>query len=262
MSLTHGFVPTMGSLHEGHLSLVKKAKAQCDRVSVSIFVNPTQFGPTEDYAKYPRTLERDMALLDALGVDTIYSPKIEDIYPQGTAHLPILSVPPLAKTLCGQSRPQFFQGVLQVLSRLFDLVQPDMVFMGEKDYQQFKVVSHFAKVAYPHIKIVGCPVIRESDGLAMSSRNQYLSQEARNIAPRLYRGLLKIKEAVRDGVKDVAELIAVAAPFYADFKLDYLEILDEETFEGQSKISDKSRVFVAAFLENTRLIDNVCLVDF
>ncbi len=301
---TLGFVPTMGALHPGHISLVEKAKQECNQVCVSIFVNPLQFGPNEDFSKYPRTIDADLALLEKAGLDIVYLPDVEDIYPnidiasftknrrsdfaiaqgakkRGTGvdlsvnedsknvtdvtflrsqprvqkrefgDEMIYANPELANCLCGLNRPGHFDGVCTVVKRLFDIVKPDRAYFGKKDYQQLMIIRDMVdRLAIP-VEIIGCPILREPDGLAMSSRNRYLSAEERKLAPMLYAELLKLK-------RDAESLHSLTRAHKCDisyaihrlesqgFQVDYLEIR-------------WNRIFIAAKLGTTRLIDNVNL---
>ena len=198
---TLGFVPTMGALHEGHLSLVRASKARCDVTAVSIFVNPLQFGPSEDLAKYPRTIERDAALLEQLGADLLFTPEVEEMYPQG-AQTYVL-VEELSNRLDGASRPGHFRGVATVVTKLFEIVRPDFAFFGQKDAAQVAVLRKLANDLDMDVQIVVCPIVREPDGLAMSSRNAYLTPEQRHQALVLHRSLLRVQKAMQDGEQEL-----------------------------------------------------------
>jgi len=255
-----GLVPTMGALHEGHLSLVRAAKSQCDVTAVSIFVNPLQFGPTEDFAKYPRTLERDSAVLEELGVDLLFVPSVAEMYPTGAKTN--VEVSDLSGRLDGGSRPGHFRGVTTVVCKLFEIVRPDRAFFGQKDAAQAAVLRNMVRDLNMDAEIVVCPIVRESDGLAMSSRNAYLNAEQRQRALVLSRSLQRVKSAVDEGERDAKKLAAigmrtiVAEP---DAKLDYFAIVDPDTLEPVSSASRGTLVAVAAWIGTTRLIDNVLL---
>jgi pantoate--beta-alanine ligase len=252
-----GFVPTMGALHQGHLSLIERAKSSCDRLVVSIFVNPLQFGPGEDLEHYPRDLEGDSALLADHGVDALFFPTPELMY--GRGHQTRVHVHDLTKHLCGAVRAGHFEGVTTVVCMLFNLVKPHAAFFGRKDYQQFRVIERMVRDLHLDIEIIGCPIFREKDGLAMSSRNAYLSKSERARALSLNRSLKSVEEEARKGVCSAAELLDSArAVLEPDVdRLDYLEIVDSATLERIKKIDQKSVCLVAAFVGPTRLIDNV-----
>src|ERR1035441_5820762 len=209
---TLGFVPTMGALHEGHLSLVRASKARCDVTAVSIFVNPLQFGPAEDLDKYPRTMERDTALLEQLGADLLFTPGVEEMYPPG-AQTYVL-VEGLSNKLDGASRPGHFRGVATVVAKLFEVVRPDFAFFGQKDAAQVAVLRKLVNDLDMDVEVVVCPIVREKDGLAMSSRNAYLTSEQRQQATVLYRSLLRVQAAVDHGERDSAQLIAIGTQVY------------------------------------------------
>ena len=222
--------PTMGALHKGHASLIQAAKAQCAPVVVSIFVNPKQFGPTEDFQKYPRTLESDRALLENLGVDYLFAPTAEEIYPQGFRTL--VNVEGLSNRLEGRSRPGHFQGVVTVVLKLFEIVQPRFAYFGRKDAQQCRIIQQMAADLNLDTEIVVSPIVREPDGLALSSRNAYLSPDDRRAATTLYRSLEAVKAEIGTGQRDVAHLIAAARRVLdseAGVKIDYVEIVDAES---------------------------------
>ncbi len=255
-----GFVPTMGALHEGHLSLVRAARAKCDAVCVSIFVNPTQFGPNEDFSKYPRTAERDHQLLQSELVDFIFEPSVEEMYPAGACTF--VTVEGLSDRLCGRSRPGHFRGVATVVSELFNIVEPDFAFFGQKDAAQCAVIKKMVRDLAMPVEIVLCPIVRENDGLAMSSRNRYLNPEERKRALVLKRSLDRITMEYEQGERDTAKLIAAGKQVFADepgARLDYLEITDPETLEPRDNTKTRALVSVAAFVGTTRLIDNVLL---
>ena len=256
---TVAFVPTMGNLHEGHLSLVDEAKRRADRCVVSIFVNPTQFGQGEDFEHYPRTEQQDCDALDGRSVDLVYLPDVEDIYPEGMGARPDIHVPAsLGDILCGEARPGHFDGVATVVRRLFEAVQPDVAVLGDKDYQQLQVIRWLVADQAMPVKIVGVPIARDADGLAMSSRNQYLSAAEREQAPQLYAQLKQLGAAIEQGERDMTTLSAQArAQLEASgWQVDYVSILSRDL----RPVTDKDRDFVvlaAARLGQTRLIDNL-----
>jgi len=255
-----GFVPTMGALHEGHLSLVRAAKAQCDTVAVSIFVNPTQFGPDEDLGKYPRPFARDCELLDKEGVDLLFAPSAEEMYPKGA--ITWVTVDRLSEKLCGRSRPGHFRGVTTVVAKLFHVIEPDVAFFGQKDAAQAAIIRRMVRDLHFPVEIVVCPIVREPDGLAMSSRNAYLSPQERKSALVLYRSLKKLKEHFDRGERKAAPLIQAGAQIFAQesaVRLDYLEIVDPDALDPVEKIDNTVLVAVAAFAGATRLIDNILL---
>jgi pantoate--beta-alanine ligase len=257
---TLGLVPTMGALHEGHLSLVRAAKAACGAVAVSIFVNPTQFGPTEDLAKYPRSFERDCELLDKEGVDLIFAPSAEEMYPKG--EISWVVVEGLSDKLDGRSRPGHFRGVTTVVSKLFHIVEPDMAFFGQKDAAQVAIIRRLVRDLNFPVEIRVCPIVREPDGLAMSSRNAYLNPEERQRALVLRRSLLRVEEDFRKGERSAAALIHAANQIFAEHpevRLDYFEIIDPDTLDPVETIFRLTLVAVAAFVGTTRLIDNILL---
>lgn len=259
-----GLVPTMGALHEGHLSLVRTAKAQCDVVAVSIFVNPTQFGPAEDLAKYPRQFDRDCELLEKEGVDILFAPPVreiyEEIYPGGAATWVV--VEGLSDKLDGRSRPGHFRGVTTIVAKLFHIVAPDAAFFGQKDAAQVAVIRRMVRDLNFPVEIVVCPIVREQDGLAMSSRNAYLSGEERVRAHILQRSLQRTLQEFQAGERSAAKLISVAKEVIAgepQVRLDYFEIVDPDTLDPVELVSRKTLVAVAAFFGSTRLIDNIVL---
>ena len=262
---TLGLVPTMGALHNGHLSLIKAAKEKCDRVVVSVFVNPIQFGPNEDYNKYPRTLEADYELCMKNGVDAVFSPSPEEMYGAGF----ILSndnltyvCPPYNFTdkLCGKSRVGHFDGVCTVVNKLFNIVQPDFAFFGEKDAQQLIIIKKMVKDLNIPIEIIGCPIVRETGGLALSSRNKYLSENGKKEALLLSKILQNIKKCYKQGVINVDLLKETAFSFLNNnVELEYLEIYDSDTLEEKQEADDNSRAFIACRVEGVRLIDNIKL---
>jgi len=255
-----GFVPTMGYLHEGHLSLVRKAKDLCDSVVVSIFVNPTQFGPGEDFERYPRDEEGDKSKLEQEGVDFLFIPEIRDMYLLG--YQTYVDVTEVSKGLCGDFRPGHFRGVATVVAKLFNLVKPHVAIFGEKDYQQLLVIKRMAKDLNFDIKIIPGRTVREEDGIAMSSRNTYLSPEARKKATVLYRSLRKGKELFDSGERDVSTLsqtIRKEIGSEEDVTLQYVEIRDAETLERIERVNRPAAIAVAAIIGSVRLIDNIII---
>jgi len=255
-----GLVPTMGALHEGHLSLVRASKSQCDVTAVSIFVNPLQFGPTEDLDKYPRTLERDTALLRELGVDFVFVPQVAEMYrPDAKTYV---DVGDLSSKLDGGSRPGHFRGVSTVVCKLFEIVRPDRAFFGQKDAAQVALLRRMVRDLDMDVQIVVCPIVREPDGLAMSSRNGYLNPEQRKQALILSRSLQQVKEAVDAGERDAARLAKIGKRAIASepaARLDYFAIVDPDSLELVDSVSKGTLVAVAAWVGTTRLIDNILL---
>ena len=257
---TIALVPTMGALHDGHLSLVRLAKRRATRVVVSIFVNPAQFAPTEDFSSYPRSWKSDVAKLAAAEVDLIWSPDVKTMYPDGFATR-ILTEGPATAGLEDRFRPHFFGGVTTVVGKLFTQCRPDFAIFGEKDFQQLRVVTRMARDLDLGVKITGSPTVRERDGLAMSSRNVYLSREERRAAPELYRAMRESARGLRAG-GDIGAVVAGGAKFItsAGFRLDYLEVRHAETLAPVGSVKDgPARILVAARIGKTRLIDNVAV---
>ena len=255
-----GLVPTMGALHEGHLSLVRAARAQCDAVAASIFVNPTQFGPTEDLSKYPRPFDLDRRLLENEGVEILFAPPVEEIYPQGAVTWVV--VEGLGEKLDGRSRPGHFRGVTTIVAKLFHILEPDAAFFGQKDAAQLAVIRRMVRDLNFPIEIVACPIVREADGLAMSSRNAYLNQEERARALVLQRALREARNHFHAGERSAARLISAGKDVFArepQIRLDYFEIVDPDTLDPVEQISQEALVAVAAYVGTTRLIDNVVL---
>jgi pantoate--beta-alanine ligase len=255
-----GFVPTMGALHAGHLSLVRTARTQSDVVIASVFVNPKQFGPNEDFSKYPRNVEKDSAMLAAEKTDYLFLPSVEEMYPAGATSW--VTVEGLSEKLDGRSRPGHFNGVTTVVAKLFNIVQPDFAFFGQKDAAQVAVVSKMVRDLNFDVRIVVCPIVRESDGLAMSSRNAYLNPEQRKQALVLYRSLMRVQtladrgEGSSDRLKIAGEQVMSEE---SAVKLDYFEIVNRDTLDPVSDISGGALVAVAAHVGSTRLIDNIVL---
>lgn len=254
------FVPTMGYFHEGHLSLMRRAKADGGRVIVSLFVNPLQFGPQEDFERYPRDFERDRAMAESVGVDAMFVPEASEMYPPDFQTQ--VRVQRLSQPLCGRSRPGHFEGVATVVLKLFHIVTPDRAYFGEKDYQQLRIIQQLVRDLNLTVEIVPCPIVREPDGLAMSSRNVYLTPEERAAATVLYRSLQWAQEQVAQGMRDAHALreqvqAQIAASPYA--RIDYVEIVDAETLEPLEVIDRPARIAVAAYFGKARLIDNMAL---
>jgi pantoate--beta-alanine ligase len=255
-----GLVPTMGALHHGHLSLVRAAHACCDLVAVSIFVNPAQFGPNEDLAKYPRTFERDCDLLTQEKVDLVFAPTVEEMYPKGSETW--VTVEELSNRLDGRSRPGHFRGVTTVVSKLFHIVEPDVAFFGQKDAAQVAIVRRMVRDLDIPVEIVACPTVREPDGLAMSSRNAYLNPQQRKQAVVLHRSLMRVKKLAEEGEHSSAKLIAAAHDEFASessVRIDYFEIVNPDRLDPVEDVSKGALVAVAAYIGTTRLIDNVLL---
>jgi pantoate--beta-alanine ligase len=273
-----GFVPTMGALHEGHLSLARAARASCDVVAASIFVNPTQFGPNEDLAKYPRSFERDCELLEREGVELLFAPSVEEMYPNAKAAdmacpepaegsvrptlVTWVTVEGLSDKLDGRSRPGHFRGVTTVVAKLFHIVEPDAAFFGQKDAAQVAIIRRMVRDLNLPIEIVVGPIVREADGLAMSSRNAYLSPEQRKQALVLHRSLLRVQRMAEAGERDASRLVAAGREEFAGaggVRLDYFEIVDPDTLDSVADISGGALAAVAAYVGSTRLIDNILL---
>ena len=255
------FVPTMGALHEGHLSLVRDAGMRADRVVVSIFVNPTQFGPAEDFAAYPRDFGRDKALLEAKAIDVLFHPAAEDIYPPGDQTY--VEVKQLSNVLCGVQRPGHFQGVATVVTKLFNIVRPDVAIFGEKDYQQLQIIRRLVRDLLMDIEIVAHPIVRESDGIAMSSRNAYLNADERKAARCLSRSIRRAECLVRHGeaaAKTIAEAILEELHDEPLALLEYVAICDVETLEPLEQIHDSALLALAVTIGKARLIDNKILL--
>ena len=256
------FVPTMGFLHEGHLSLIRAARKAGDAVVVSIFVNPTQFGPQEDLDAYPRDLDRDMALCREEGVDLIYHPEPGSIYPEGFQTY--VEVEGVSRGLCGASRPGHFRGVATVVAKLFNQVVPHAAFFGMKDYQQVAVIRRMVRDLDMDVEVVGCPTVRESDGLAMSSRNVYLSPEGRKAALCLHRSILLARKLLDEGVRESSEITEKVTRLIGDeplARIDYVEIRHPDTLEPLPIISERGVLLLAVRVEKARLIDNGLLPE-
>lgn len=251
-----GFVPTMGNLHEGHLSLVREARQLCDVVVVSIFVNPIQFGPNEDFDNYPRTLEQDSQLLAEAGCDIVFAPSVEQMYGK-SPRLTNISVSEITEDLCGLQRPGHFDGVAVVVTKLFNIVQPNYAFFGQKDYQQLAVIRQFVRDLNIPLEVIGVSIVRAEDGLALSSRNGYLSEQERKTAPVIYQSLKNAEQALQQGEK-LSEVLAniKAALTQAGFVVDYVEARTPE-LQKIDEFNQEIVLFVAAKLGSTRLIDNM-----
>ena len=257
-----GLVPTMGALHEGHFSLVRAAHAQCSPIVVSIFVNPRQFGPSEDFSKYPRQLETDRKALESLGVDYLFAPSAAEMYPD--AFSTSVLVEGISDRLEGRSRPGHFRGVATVVLKLFEIAQPRFAYFGRKDAQQVRIVRQMAVDLDLDTEIATCPIARESDGLAFASRNAYLKKEERRAATVLYRGLDSVRREIEAGERDSARLLANLQKTIAVEKLaslDYAEIVDAESFEAVPRLRRSCFLLVAAFIGSTRLIDNALIEE-
>ncbi|EHV64077.1 pantoate--beta-alanine ligase [Escherichia coli] len=251
-------VPTMGNLHDGHMKLVDEAKARADVVVVSIFVNPMQFDRPEDLARYPRTLQEDCEKLNKRKVDLVFAPSVKEIYPNGTETHTYVDVPGLSTMLEGVSRPGHFRGVSTIVSKLFNLVQPDIACFGEKDFQQLALIRKMVADMGFDIEIVGVPIMRAKDGLALSSRNGYLTAEQRKIAPGLYKVLSSIADKLQAGERDLDEIITIAGQELNEkgFRADDIQIRDADTLLEVSETSKRAVILVAAWLGDARLIDN------
>ena len=255
-----GLVPTMGFLHQGHMSLIRRAKKDTDCVIVSIFVNPAQFGPREDFKKYPRDLKRDLDLCEKEGVDIIFAPQAEEMYPEG--YSTCVNVENITDRLCGASRPGHFKGVATVVTKLFNITLPDIAYFGQKDSQQAIVIKRMTEDFNMPVKIKVMPIVRELDGLAMSSRNVYLSQKERTQALSLYRALKLAKGLFNNGERDSGKIISrmkQAINKGSQARIEYIAVVDAKDLKGIKKISDQALVAVAAWVGKTRLIDNIVL---
>jgi pantoate--beta-alanine ligase len=258
---TIGLVPTMGALHIGHISLIQDAREQTDFVVVSIFVNPTQFAPAEDFDKYPRPFDEDLQICSGQGVDLVFAPDIEEMYP--TKNITWVNVEKLTEGLCGRTRPGHFRGVTTVCAKLFNIVQPDVAFFGQKDAQQTVVIKRMVADLNMPLKIQVCPTVREEDGLAVSSRNKYLSETQRKDASLLYKSLKKAKQIIKDGVTDSGQIVNDMKKILAEAPLletEYIEIVEPETLEPLNYVKGPALVALAVHCGPARLIDNI-LVD-
>ncbi|RSL15519.1 pantothenate synthetase [Edaphobacter aggregans] len=256
-----GLIPTMGALHEGHLSLIRTAKKQCEIVVATIFVNPTQFGPNEDFSRYPRTFASDCALLEAEGVDILFAPSVEDMYPTSTSRT-FIEVPGISDRLDGLSRPGHFRGVATVVAKLFHIVSPDRAYFGQKDAAQVAVLRAMVHDLNFPVEVIVCPTVRDADGLALSSRNQYLSPEERTRALALSRSLGNATAQASKGTHDASQLksaILQDLQSTPTLKIDYVEIVDPTTLEPIADLQAGALIAVAAWIGKTRLIDNALL---
>ncbi len=250
-------VPTMGNLHDGHTSLIELAKTKATKVIVSIFINPTQFNQTSDYERYPRTLNDDLEKIRQLNIDAIFTPELDELYPQGTTHTPRISVPQLAESLEGQFRPGHFDGVCTVVCKLFNIIVPDVAVFGAKDYQQLLIIKRMTQDLNFNIDIICGATQREADGLAMSSRNTHLSHTQRSLAPKLFSALQQTKDQFSSNdIKTLEEKGAAMLEKYG-FRVEYFSILDAENLQPITQGTDNAVVLVAAWLGSTRLIDNL-----
>lgn len=255
-----GLVPTMGALHAGHTALVSRAKTECSRVIASVFVNPKQFGPKEDFAKYPRDLSADAEKLSAAGVDAVFAPEAADVYPDGFRTY--VTVEGISERLEGKTRPGHFRGVATVVLKLFEIVGPRFAYFGRKDAQQVRIISEMTRDLNLDTEIVVCPIVREPDGLALSSRNAYLNAEERKAATVLHRALAVLRGELNAGVRDALELQSAMGKVFGSerlARLDYAEIVSAETFEPVVRVGKRSYAVVAAWVGKTRLIDNALI---
>jgi pantoate--beta-alanine ligase len=255
-----GFIPTMGALHDGHLQLIKQCKKETDITIVSIFVNPTQFSPNEDFNKYPRPLDSDINKLKKFEVDILFTPSTDDIYPNGTKSTTRVFIPYISKLHCGQTRKNFFRGICMVVNRLFNITMPDKAYFGEKDYQQLTIIKKMVDDLYMPLEIVSCPIIRDKDGLALSSRNKYLSEEHRKQAPYIYKALCSAKNSFESGEKSSIKLIEHISQYlkkYTEIQIDYINIINPKTLRNINYINKDSHLLFAGYLGKTRLIDNI-----
>ncbi len=255
---TIAFVPTMGYFHEGHLNLMREARKKGDLVIISLFVNPTQFGPSEDFKSYPRNFERDRKMAEGVGVDILFAPDASDMYPVN--HQTVVRVEKVTQNLCGRSRPTHFQGVTTVVLMLFEIVMPHVAIFGEKDYQQLVAIQQMARDLHMSVEVLGMPTVREADGLAMSSRNTYLLPEERKAALSLYRSLQKAKELLQQGERKADRILQEMSEILRSeplVRMDYLQICDAHTLEDVGRIEGDVVVALAAYLGKTRLIDNL-----
>ncbi len=254
------FVPTMGFLHEGHLSLMRKAREESDTLVVSIFVNPTQFGPGEDLEDYPRDLDKDSELCREVGTDVLFFPSVEEMYPENFRT--IVDVSGLTQVLCGRSRPTHFQGVTTVVAKLFAIVKPHRAYFGLKDYQQYRVISCMAEELNMDLEVIGLPTVREPDGLAMSSRNKYLSDEERKSALSLSRSLASADRMVREGITEVKEIetgVREIIESESHTRIDYVEVVDPEELTHLDRINGRALLALAVHVGQARLIDNTLI---
>jgi len=255
---TIGFVPTMGYLHDGHMSLVERARKENDIVVMSIFVNPVQFAPGEDFDRYPRDIERDKKIAQEGGVDYLFVPEVSEMYPEG--YSTYVEVEGITEVLCGAKRPGHFRGVATVVTKLFNIVKPHRAYFGKKDFQQLKVIERLVKDLNFDVEVIGCPIVREKDGLAMSSRNVYLSPKERESATSLYRALKLAKELIEKGERNPETIKSKMEEFILSHPhvkaIDYIEIVDSWTLKPVDEIKEGTLIALAVFVGNARLIDN------
>ncbi len=258
------FVPTMGYFHEGHLALMREGRKHGDALIISIFVNPTQFGPSEDFQTYPRDPDRDASLAESVGVDVVFAPEAEAMYDK--AYQTYVDLEMLPQYLCGPSRPGHFRGVATVVAKLFNIVRPHVAIFGEKDYQQFVIIRRMVRDLHLDIRIIGVPIVREPDGLAMSSRNTYLSEDERRSALSLLQALQQAHKNVAQGIRDAGQLIHEASELIRSYpytKIDYVAVCDPETLENVSRVEGPTLMALAVWVGKTRLIDNTILtIDY
>lgn len=260
MGKTIGFVPTMGYLHEGHLSLAKRSAQDNDFTVMSIFVNPTQFGPNEDFERYPRDLEKDLILAESAGVDVVFAPSVGEMYPEG--YKSYVNVEGITEVLCGQSRPGHFRGVTTVVNKLFNIVEPDKAYFGQKDAQQVIVIKKMVRDLNMNLEVVTCPIIRESDGLAMSSRNVYLNSDERKAAVILSKSLFEAEALIKQGEtsrKKIVEYIESRIKTEKLAEIDYIEVVSADNLETMEQLKGNILIALAVRFGKTRLIDNVIL---
>lgn len=261
-NLTIGLVPTMGALHAGHASLIKKAKETCDKVAVSIFVNPIQFGPNEDYDKYPRTIDKDLKICEELEVDIVFAPTPKEMYGDkiklSNTELTFVCPPyNLVDCLCGKSRPGHFDGVATVVLKLFNIIEPNFAFFGQKDAQQLFILKKMVKDLNLNLEIIPCPIIREADGLALSSRNTYLSEDERKIALTISQSLNQVENLYKQGIKETERLFdAAVSVLDKNLEIEYIEFRDFDTFEEVKELKANTLIAIAVRCGRTRLIDN------
>lgn len=260
--LTIGLTPTMGALHEGHMSLMEAARQACDKVVTSVFVNPIQFGPNEDYDNYPRDLEHDAAIAESKGIDVVFHPSVEEMYPPNYNTYVVMET--LTDTLCGAKRPGHFRGVCTVVNKLMNIVQPDKAFFGQKDAQQLAIIKRMVADLNMNVTVVGCPIVREEDGLAKSSRNAYLSEEERVAALCLSRAIFAAQEAIENGERNastISKLVADTIEAEPMSRIDYVEVVDLANMQPVETLGEAGLVAIAVYIGSTRLIDNY-LFDF
>lgn len=258
-----GLVPTMGALHAGHEKLIETARRECGTVVVSIFVNPTQFGPGEDYSRYPRTLEQDLSACERLGADLVFSPSVEEMYPE--PQLAFIDVARVSEHLCGRFRPGHFRGVATVVLKLLNIVQPQQAYFGEKDMQQLAVIRRMVTDLNLPVRIIGVATVREGDGLALSSRNKYLNDGERKAAPALYKSLREAAARIQEGETDAAAVRLAAMGILQQeplIRVEYFEIVDPKDLQPVAAIRNPVRIAAAIWIGKTRLIDNIAVNDF